>query len=71
MPGIPPRRRTLKVLPDGLKIGYHRSMTHPAKLLGAMCLAGCLTALAPRVEADLPGEEVGQVMRLPDTASDH
>lgn len=71
MPGIPPRRRTLKVLPDGLKIGYHRSMTHRAKLLGAMCLAGCLTALAPRVEADLPGEEVGQVMRLPDTASDH
>jgi len=46
-------------------------MTHRAKLLGALGLAACVCALAPRVGADVPPEKVGQVTRLPDTVSDH
>ncbi len=46
-------------------------MTHRAKLLGALSLAACLLALAPPAEADVAPEQVGQVARLPDAASDH
>jgi methylamine dehydrogenase heavy chain len=46
-------------------------MTHRAKLLGALSLAACLCALAPRAGADLPPEKVGQVVRLPESVSDH
>ena len=46
-------------------------MSHRAKLVGALGLAACLCAPAPRVGADVAPEEVGQVARLPDTVSDH
>jgi methylamine dehydrogenase heavy chain len=44
-------------------------MLHRVELFGALCLGACLLALD--AQADLPPEEVGQVMRLPDTVSDH
>ena len=47
------------------------SMTHRAKLFGALGLGACFVALTLRASADLPPEEVGQVLRLPDTVSDH
>ena len=46
-------------------------MTHRASLLGALSLGVCLLAPTPHAGADLPGEEVGQVMRLPESVSDH
>jgi len=46
-------------------------MTHRAKLFGALGLGACFVALTLRASADLPPEEVGQVLRLPDTVSDH
>jgi methylamine dehydrogenase heavy chain len=46
-------------------------MIHRASLLGALSLGVCFLALTPRVGADLPPEKVGQVMRLPETVSDH
>ena len=56
------------VLPSAWEIGYHGLMLHRAKLFGAL-VGACLFALP--AQADLPPEEVGQVMRLPDTVSDH
>jgi methylamine dehydrogenase heavy chain len=45
-------------------------MLHRAKLFGAI-VGACVLAFTLRAGADLPPEEVGQVMRLPDTVSDH
>jgi methylamine dehydrogenase heavy chain len=46
-------------------------MVSRAKLLVAVGFGACLSAVAPRVEADLPPDEGGQVARLPDAAGDH
>lgn len=71
MPGVSKGGWGLRLLPSGPQIEYHRLMTHRASLLGALSLGTCLLALIPRVDADLPPEKVGQVMQLPETASDH
>ena len=46
-------------------------MLHRAKLLGALCLGAGLLAFMVRASAELPPEEVGQVMRLPETVNAH
>jgi methylamine dehydrogenase heavy chain len=60
----------LRVLPGNGKIGYHAWMTHRAKV-AALGLVACLLAAAAPVDADVAPEELGQVARLPDRASDH
>lgn len=42
-----------------------------AKLSASLLLGGCLFALTFRADAELPPEEVGHVMQLPETASEH
>lgn len=46
-------------------------MRRRAKLLGSIVLGAGLLALAVPVGAELPPEDVGQVMRLPERAGDH
>ncbi len=52
-----------------MKVEYNRPMITRAELAVAMCLG--FVAFARPVSADLPPEELGQVMRLPDTVSEH
>ena len=46
-------------------------MLRRVKLLGSIVLGAGLLALAVRAGAELPPEEVGQVMKLPEAADDH
>jgi methylamine dehydrogenase heavy chain len=46
-------------------------MIHGIKLPGAMGLGACMLVLALRAEAQIPPEQRGQVMRLPDAPGDH
>lgn len=46
-------------------------MLHRAKLLGALLICASVLAPAQDASAELPPEEVGQVLRLPEQVSDH
>ena len=56
------------MLPECRQIEYHLFMLRRAKLLGSIVLGVGLLALAVRAGAELPPEEVGEVMQLPETA---
>jgi hypothetical protein len=52
-----------------MQVEYNRRMIPRAELAVPLCFA--LLVLAAPTSADLPSEEVGRVLRLPDVVSDH